>query len=199
MFAHIEGILTEKNKDNVVIDVNGVGYELTVSTSTLSQAGKTGDRVKLYAYLSVREDAMELFGFYTRDEKRMFEKLKSVSGIGAKSALQILSAMSVQELSLALATGDVQALLRAPGIGKKTAQRLMLELKDKVENEDLVATGKPAAANVSGAGNAMGDAIEALIALGYPANEAARAVTRASEQATTTDEIIRLALKGFAK
>ena len=196
MFAHIEGILSEKEKDSVVIDVHGVGYLLTVSTNTLSQVGKLGDKVKLYAYLSVREDAMELFGFYSRDEKRMFEKLKGVNGVGAKSALAILSAMTVQELSLALATGDVHALQRAPGIGRKTAERMLLELKDKVDNRDLVAAPNKRT-STGAAGSAVGDAIEALIALGYPAAEAAKAVTVASEQATATDEIIRIALKNM--
>lgn len=197
MYAHIRGILSEKLADSVVIDASGVGYELSVSTNTLASCPQTGEEVKLYAYLSVREDAMELFGFSTREEKKMFLRLIGVSGIGPKTALGVLSALSVKDLSIALVTGDAQALSRAPGIGKKTAQRLVLELKDKVENEDLTSSGSSAPLkNVVGSGES--EAIEALMALGYPASEAAKAVSAVSGQATKTDEILRLALKNMA-
>ncbi len=197
MYAHIRGILSEKLSDAVVIDASGVGYELSVSANTLASCPQTGEEVKLYAYLSVREDAMELFGFWTREEKKMFLRLIGVSGIGPKTALGVLSALTVRDLSIALVTGDAQALARAPGIGKKTAQRLVLELKDKVENEEL--TGSSASAplkNIVGSGES--EAIEALMALGYPASEAAKAVSAVSGQASKTDEILRLALKNMA-
>ncbi|MBR3927426.1 MAG: Holliday junction branch migration protein RuvA [Clostridia bacterium] len=196
MYAHICGILSEKLTDSVVIDASGVGYELSVSANTLSSCPQTGEEVKLFAYLSVREDAMELFGFSTREEKKMFLRLIGVSGIGPKTALGVLSALSVKDLSIALVTGDAQALSRAPGIGKKTAQRLVLELKDKVENEDLTSQGASAPLkNIVGSGES--EAIEALMALGYPASEAAKAVSAVSGQATKTDEILRLALKNM--
>ncbi|MBQ1257577.1 MAG: Holliday junction branch migration protein RuvA [Clostridia bacterium] len=197
MYAHIRGILSEKLSDSVVIDASGVGYELSVSANTLASCPQTGEEVKLYAYLSVREDAMELFGFWTREEKKMFLRLIGVSGIGPKTALGVLSALSVRDLSIALVTGDAQALSRAPGIGKKTAQRLVLELKDKVENEELTSGGTSAPLkNVVGSGES--EAIEALMALGYPASEAAKAVSAVSGQATRTDEILRLALKNMS-
>lgn len=197
MYAHIRGTLTDKNPDSVVIDASGVGYELSVSANTLASCPQTGEEAKLYCYLSVREDAMELFGFSTREEKKMFLRLIGVSGIGPKTALGVLSALSVKDLSIALVTGDAQALSRAPGIGKKTAQRLVLELKDKVENEDLTSSGASAPLkNVMGSGES--EAIEALMALGYPASEAAKAVAAVSGQATKTDEILRLALKNMA-
>ena len=197
MYAHIRGILSEKLSDSVVIDASGVGYELSVSAITLASCPQTGEEVKLYAYLSVREDAMELFGFWTREEKKMFLRLIGVSGIGPKTALGVLSALSVKDLSIALVTGDAQALSRAPGIGKKTAQRLVLELKDKVENEELTGAGTSAPLkNIVGSGES--EAIEALMALGYPASEAAKAVSAVSGQATRTDEILRLALKNMA-
>ncbi|MBQ2433490.1 MAG: Holliday junction branch migration protein RuvA [Clostridia bacterium] len=197
MYAHIRGILSEKLSDSVVIDASGVGYELSVSANTLASCPQTGEEVKLYAYLSVREDAMELFGFWTREEKKMFLRLIGVSGIGPKTALGVLSALSVRDLSIALVTGDAQALSRAPGIGKKTAQRLVLELKDKVENEELTSGGMSAPLkNVVGSGES--EAIEALMALGYPASEAAKAVSAVSGQATRTDEILRLALKNMS-
>ena len=194
MIAHIEGILTEKNGDSVVIDCGGVGFELSVSAATAAACPSTGKEVKLYAYMSVREDAMELFGFISKEEKRMFLRLIAVSGIGPKSALGILSTLSVHDISVALVTGDANALSRAPGIGKKTAQRLVLELKDKVSNDDL--TGhSDAAAFVPAARSPQAEAIEALMALGYPSNEAAKAVAAVGAQADKTNDIVFLALK----
>ena len=127
MFAHIEGTVAEKNADSIVLDVHGVGFLLTVSGATLAAAPAAGERMKLYTVLNVREDAMELFGFYSREEKRMYERLRGVSGVGSRMAMQVLSGMSLRDLSVALAAGDVHALTRIPGIGKKTAQRLVLE------------------------------------------------------------------------
>ena len=197
MYAHIEGVVAEKSADGIVIDAGGVGYEMTVSAATLAACPQAGERTKLYAYLSVREDAMELFGFSTREEKRMFLRLIAVSGIGPRTALGVLSALSVRDLSIALVTGDAQALARAPGIGKKTAQRLVLELKDKVSDEELTSPGAPAPARAAGSG-AEGEAIEALMALGYPAGEAAKAVSAVAGQADRADEILRLALRSMS-
>lgn len=199
MYAHINGTVAEKQKDALVIDCGGVGYLLSVSASTLSAAPALGERMKLYALLSVREDAMELFGFATREEKNMFEKLRSVSGIGARTALQILSALSVRDLSIALVTGDAAALSRAPGIGKKIAQRLILELREKVSDEELTGMANQKALPNLAAGGAKGDAIAALMALGYASSEAAQAIARVEDQADETDELIRLALKGMMK
>ena len=128
----------------------------------------------------------------------MFRRLTGVSGIGPKSALMVLSAMSVHDLSLAIVTGDAQALARAPGIGKKTAQRIILELKDKVDNAELTASGAPLPVNAA-RGSAADEAVEALMALGYQASEAARAVSAISPLPEKSDEIIRLALKGLMK
>ena len=198
MFAHVNGLVAEKEEGALVIECGGVGYQLTVSTATLSQAPAAGERMKCYTHLSVREDAVELFGFATREEKKMFLKLTGVSGIGPKSAIQVLSALSVRDLSLAIVTGDAAALARAPGIGKKTAQRLILELKDKVETAELTAAGAPIPANLAG-GGAADEAIEALMALGYQASEAARAVGSLSPMPEDASEIVRLALKGMMK
>ena len=198
MLAHVNGLVAEKGENMLVIDCGGVGDQLTVSAATLAQAPAAGEMMKCFTYLSVREDAVELFGFATREEKKMFLKLTGVSGIGPKSAIQVLSAMSVHDLSLAIVTGDAKALARAPGIGKKTAQRLILELKDKVDNAELVSTGVPLPANAV-SGGAADEAIEALIVLGYQPSEAARAVSAISPLPDTSDEIIRLALKGMMK
>ena len=195
MFAHFDGIVAEKTADSIVLDVNGVGYLLMVSGATLSMAPAVGERMKLYASLNVREDAMELFGFYSREEKAMYERLKGVSGVGSRTALQILSAMSVRDLSLALVAGDANALTRVPGIGKKTAQRLVLELKDKVEDSQL--TGSGASAAPKAAAGPEGEAVAALVALGYSASEAARAISRVAGQTDKTDEMIFLALKSL--
>ena len=196
MYAHIEGIVAEKDQDSIVLDANGVGYLLNVSGATLSMAPAVGERMKLYCVLNVREDAMELYGFYSREEKKMYERLRSVSGVGSRTALQILSAMSVRDLSIALVSGDANALTRVPGIGKKTAQRLVLELKDKVDDAQL--TGQ--AVSISHKVNANGpeaEAIAALISLGYSNAEAAKAVAQVADQTQEADKLIFLALKGL--
>ena len=195
MFAHIEGIVAEKNADSIVLDVGGVGFLLYVSGATLSMAPAVGERMKLYCALNVREDAMELFGFYSREEKAMYERLKGVSGVGSRTALQILSSMSVRDLSLALISGDANALTRVPGIGKKTAQRLVLELKDKVEDNQIGSAG--ASVSPQTMGGPEGEAVAALMALGYGASEAARAVSKVAGQAQKADELIFLALKSL--
>lgn len=197
MFAHIDGIVAEKNTDSIVIDCHGVGYLLNVSGATLSAAPAVGERMKLYTILNVREEAMELYGFHSREEKRMYERLKGVNGVGSRTALQILSSLSVRDLSIALVTGDANALTRVPGIGKKTAQRLVLELKDKIDDDQLV--GSAAAVAPAAAAKTRGpeaEAIEALLALGYTSAEAAKAVSRVAGQTTDVNQLIFMALKG---
>ena len=193
MFAHIEGIVAEKNADSIVLDVGGVGYLLFVSGATLSMAPAVGERMKLYCVLNVREDAMELFGFYSREEKAMYERLKGVSGVGSRMAMQVLSGMSLRDLSVALAAGDVHALTRIPGIGKKTAQRLVLELRDKIDETQLTgASVSPIAASTG----PEAEAVSALIALGFTASEAAKAVGQVAGQTDDANQMIFLALKG---
>ena len=138
---------------------------------------------------------MELFGFYSREEKNMYERLKGVNGVGSRTALQILSSMSVRDLSLALVAGDANALTRVPGIGKKTAQRLVLELKDKVEDSQL--TGSAAVISPQSTGGPEAEAVAALVALGYSASEASRAVSRFAGQTQKSDELIFMALKSL--
>ena len=199
MYAHIDGIVAEKNADSLVIDCGGVGYELICSRATLGSAPRVGERMKCFTILSVREDAMELFGFATREEKSLYEKLRAVSGIGPRTALNILSSLSVRELSIAIVTGDVNALSRAPGVGKKTAQRIALELKDKVSQEDVSAVSVGGAAPVqSMAADCVTEALEALQALGYTPAEARNAVQSVRDQSDKTDELIKLALRSMA-
>ena len=192
MFSHFDGVVSEKQAGSLVIDCGGVGYLLQVSNTTLSAAPAVGERMKVYALLSVR--AMELFGFATCEERAMFERLRAVSGVGPKMAMQVLSALSLRDLSIALAAGDATALTRVPGIGKKTAQRLVLELRDKVEEGMLTGAGT-AAMPTQAAGDAAGEAIEALMALGYTASDAARLVSRVADQSDRADELVRLALR----
>lgn len=196
MYAHIEGIVAEKDQDNIVLDAGGVGYLLNVSGATLSMAPAVGEKMKLFCVLNVREDAMELFGFYSREEKKMYERLRSVSGVGSRTALQILSSLSVRDLSIALVTGDANALTRVPGIGKKTAQRLVLELKDKVDDEQLTGQTASVVPKASNAGPEA-EAIAALVSLGYSSAEAARAVSQVAGQANEADKLIFLALRGL--
>ena len=196
MYAHIEGIVAEKEQDFIVLDAHGVGYLLNVSGATLSMAPAVGEKMKLFCVLNVREDAMELCGFYSREEKKMYERLRSVSGVGSKTALQILSALSVRDLSIALVSGDAAALTRVPGIGKKTAQRLVLELKDKVDDEQLTAQAASISPKVN-AGGAEAEAIAALISLGYSSSEAAKAVSMVAGQTQEADKMIFLALRGL--
>lgn len=193
MYAFIEGKLEEKRQGEIVINAGGVGYQLICSASTVAEAPQAGERFRAYAYLSVREDAMDLFGFVTKEERAMFLKLCSVSGVGARTALGVLSSMPLRDLSIAIATGDTGALSRAPGIGKKTAQRLVLELKDKVEAGEL--TSSAGQAVPAAAMGAQQEAVAALMALGYTSAEAARAINQVQGQADKTDQLIMLALR----
>lgn len=195
MFAHFDGIVAEKTAESIVLDVNGVGYLLYVSGATLQVCPAVGGRFKLYSILNVREDAMELYGFHSREEKAMYERLRGVSGVGSRTALQILSALSVRDLSIALVSGDVAALTRVPGIGRKIAQRLVLELKDKVDEGQLTGSGAAVAPRQTGGPEA--EAVAALVALGYSASEAAKAVSRVADKTDKTDEMIFLALKSL--
>lgn len=195
MYAHIDGIVSEKGADNLVIDCGGVGYELICSRTTISAAPRVGERMKCYTILSVREDAMELFGFATREEKALYEKLRAVSGIGPRTALNMLSSMTVRDLSIAIVTGDINAISRAPGVGKKTAQRIVLELKEKIDNDAFTGGSITAGAPIDK--GPIAEAIEALMALGYSAADAQRAVAAVSDSADTVDKLVLMALRGM--
>ena len=195
MYAYIEGKVAMKMPSELVLDVCGVGYLLNCSAATLSTAPAVGESMRAYTWLSVKEDALELFGFSSLEEKQMFLRLTAVSGIGA---LGVLSSMPLRDLTLAIVMGDVPALSRAPGVGKKTAQRIALELKEKVSQSDLEGMPEIAAAKSAGGEDAVSEAIEALQALGYTASEAARAVTKVRTESDQPDELIRLALRNMA-
>ena len=200
MYAFIEGEVCEKLNGSLVLLASGVGWQLNCSNNTLQAAPPLGEKMRCYTYLSVREDAMELFGFATREEKEMFLQLTSVSGIGPKTALGVLGAMPLRDLYLAILLGDVNALSRAPGIGKKTAQRIALELKDKISQAD-VSAAVPAQASAAAPAlspDAVTEAIEAMIALGYSSTEARNAISQVRDQTDKPEELIRLALRAMA-
>ena len=202
MFAFIEGVVCEKTNGCLVLQAGGIGWQLSCSNNTLMAAPALGETMRCFTFLSVREDAMELFGFATREEKEMFLQLTSVSGIGPKTALGVLGSMSLRDLNLAILLGDVNALSRAPGIGKKTAQRIALELKDKVSQADVSAAAAGSAAAAVPAASMVADcvaeAIEALTALGYSSTEARNAVSQVRDQSDKPEELIRLALRAMA-
>ncbi len=200
MYAFIEGKVCEKGNGTLVLLAAGVGWQINCSNNTLQAAPAQGETMRCYTVLNVRDDAMELFGFATKEEKRMFQQLTGISGVGSKMALALLGSMPLRDLSLAILLGDVNALSRAPGIGKKTAQRIALELKEKVTQAEVSAqadTGVAAAAMAGQADHVM-EAIEALTALGYTAMEARNAVSQVKDQSDRSEELIRLALRNMA-
>jgi len=204
MIAWIQGTVLEKSAGEVVLFTpGGVGYRLFCSMNTLASLPGVGKECSLHAQLVVREDAMELYGFEKTEERDMFLRLNAVSGIGPKTALFVLGSMSLPDLRLAILTGDLNALSRAPGVGKKTAQRIALELKDKV-TEDAFSSGisLEGIAFAEGdlpAADALGEALQALKTLGYSPQEAANALKGVKGQGETADELIRLALRHMAQ
>ena len=194
MYAFIRGKIEHKGTDNVVIEAGGVGYEIYTSTRNLSELPPTGDTVRIFTYLHVREDAMLLFGFSSREEKKMFLKLLGVTGVGPKLAMSILSGLSVGELAIALVSRDSRAITRISGVGKKTADRLILELREGVGQDELTGdSGQPGVALAVGAAQ---EAIQGLMALGFSSVEAAKAVSAAGDIGSAEDIIMR-ALKAL--
>ena len=182
-----------------VIDCSGVGYACATTNYTLSQL-KKGERAKLYTYLNVREDAMEMFGFASQSELRSFKMLIGVSGVGPKAALSILSSTTPQQLSMAVVMGDEKALTAAPGIGKKIAQRIILELKDKlIKEQGGFEAGSGAAVAMPAQNNKAGEAAAALAVLGYGSQEIAAALKGIDMDALPLEEIIRQSLKKMVK
>ena len=180
MIAYVNGIVEDIAEDNVVLDVNGLGYNIKISADTASRLPGIGEPVKLYTYTCVREDAFLLYGFLTRSDLEIFKKLITVNGIGPKGGLAILSVMDGDDLRFAILSGDVKAISKAPGIGSKTAQRVILDLKDKISYDDTMIE-KEISATVSGNSFKADtpqkkEAIEALISLGYGQTESTKAV-----------------------
>jgi len=205
VISRLRGTLIEKTPPGLVIDVQGVGYELNASMTTHYVLPSMGEPVELFTHMVVREDAQLLFGFATRSEKRLFQLLLSVTGVGAKVALSVLSGMTADEFLACVATKDVTRLTKVPGIGKKTAERLVFDLKDKVEaSMGGEASTLDVRANIDN-GSIRSQAEDALMALGYKQSEAAKLIERsANDSSTNTDEqsveeMIRGALRSIGR
>ncbi len=200
MFYYVSGQVADIGPGLAVIDCGGVGYACATTNYTLSQL-KKGTPAKLYTHLNVREDAMELFGFADQSELRSFRLLISVSGVGPRAALAILSAVTPQQLALAVVTGDEKALTAANGIGKKIAQRIILELKDKLAAEEAAAPGRGGVSMAAGSlpHSKKSEATAALAVLGYGSAEIAAALKGIDMDALSLEDVIRQALKKMMK
>ena len=201
MYSYIKGTLTEMEEDALVVEANGVGYHIYTTGQTFRYLPSLGEEIKVYTYLHIREDAMLLFGFLTKDELKVFRLLLGVSGIGPKGALAILSVMTTDDLRFAVLGDDAKAIAKAPGVGAKTAQRLILELKDKLSLEDafeqkLEHVQEAAVEKAKGAKN---EAVQALVALGYSSSEALKALNGIEiTEETDVEDILKQALKNMA-
>nr|WP_221798497.1 Holliday junction branch migration protein RuvA [Oceanobacter mangrovi] len=197
MIGRLQGILLEKSAPDLLIDVAGVGYELQAPISTCAVLGRIGDPVILYTHLAIREDAHQLYGFSDKGQRTLFRTLIKVSGVGPKLALAILSGMDVNSFAQCVHAEDINALTKLPGVGKKTAERLIVEMRDRLKEWqtpgplwDAVSQQEVAAADAI-----LMEAESALIALGYKPTEAAKMLNKVAGQATTPEELIRLALR----
>ncbi len=204
MISYIRGPLIEMDEDMIVVEAGNVGYNIRVPLSVLESLPGIGKEVRVYTYLQIREDAMSLFGFLSRQDLKMFKQLLGVSGIGPKGALALLSAMRPEDLRLAIISGDTKAISRAPGIGSKTAQRVILDLKDRISVDQLVPEALPGeksgeSPGSSGFGDAGKEAVDALVALGYSAMEAAKAVRQVEiSQSMTGEQVLKASLRHLA-
>lgn len=202
MIAYLIGEVAEIDENRIVLEQNSMGYNIFVPT-TVTNTVRSGETVKVYTYLNVKEDAIQLFGFLTRDDLNIFKLLLGVNGIGPKAALGILSALTADELRFAVLADDAQAIAKAPGVGKKTAQKLILELKDKLNLEDafeqkLKNNAQAAAGNPVLDHEAKQEAVEALVALGYASSDALRAVRKVDGvESMNVEAILKAALKNM--
>ncbi len=198
MIYSVKGKIIHKGTDMAVIECGGVGYACRTTLATLSQIGRTGDEAMLYTYLHVREDSVELFGFATEQELNCFKMLITVSGVGPKAGLAILSDTNPERFALTVATGDYKAFTKTKGVGPKLAQRVVLELKDKIAKDQLAVTGNTDIDfSAAAEGGSVSEAISALVVLGYSQTEAASAVA-GLDTSLPVEELIRLSLKKMA-
>ena len=198
MFAYIKGSLEEKANGYVVIDVGGIGYKVFMSDVAIQNIGEKGNIVKVHTYYYVREDNISLYGFISKEELTMFELLLSVSGIGAKSAIIMLSNIAPSSFALAVISNDIKQLTKIPGIGSKTAQRIVLELKDKLKTDTAISKTEETIVAIK-QDNVSDDAIAALQMLGYNRKEIDKVFEKIDTSALGTEDIIRVALKYLGK
>ncbi len=197
MISFIQGKIVDTDKDRIVVENGGIGFEILMPDSMISALPARGSEVRIFTYMYVREDVLALYGFLSKDALDMFKLLITVSGIGPKGALGILSVLTVDALRLAIISDDAKTIAKAPGIGAKTASKLVLELKDKCHIEDIIYEDDASGAQLGTADSeARSDAIQALVALGYSASEATRAVREVATAADmTVEEILKQSLK----
>lgn len=198
MISYIRGELVGIEEDKVIVDVSGVGFGIYMPVQSMNCLPSIGEEVKLHTYMNVREDAMQLFGFLTRDDLNVFKLVIGVSGIGPKGGLSILSQLTPDELRFAVMSHDVKAISASPGIGKKTAEKLIIELKDKLSIEDVLEHVSDTSSKVSTHANSgiQAEAVQALVALGYGNSEALKAVKKVEIlEETTVEDILKQALK----
>ena len=194
MYYYIKGTLVQKSDNYIVVDANGVGYMIYTSLNSMQNTGEIGKKITIYTYLHVREDVMELFGFTTIEEKNMFMHLISVSGVGPKAALSILSVTTPAKFALAVITNDVKTITKASGVGPKMAQRVILELKDKMKTDELEIDLEDESDDILS--DNRSEAISALVVLGYSSNDAQKAV-KGIDGTLSVEEIIKKALAGL--
>lgn len=201
MISYIRGELITIEEDRVIIDVNGVGFGIYTPLQSMNYLPSIGEEVRLHTYMNVREDAIQLYGFLTRDDLKVFKLVIGVSGIGPKGGLSILSQMSPDDLRFAVMANDAKTIAKAPGIGKKTAEKLIIELKDKLDIEDVLnrdVEDVNVVSSVSTSNEVQAEAIQALVALGYGSTEATRAVKKvAINEDTTVEDLLKVALKNM--
>ena len=194
MFSYIKGTLEVKALNYIVVDVNGIGFKIFMSQSAIQRLEETGTTVKIHTYMNVKEDELSLYGFITNEELRMFELLIGVSGVGAKTALTMLAVIDPSNFALAIISEDVATLTKIPGIGAKSAQRIILELKDKLKKENIDKNSTIQMIQPISGENKMQEAIEALQVLGYNRKEIEKAFSKLEKASLTTEELIRKGL-----
>lgn len=198
MITYIVGELTDIEENIIILEAYGVGYEIMVPASIVATLPPIGTTLKMFTYQNVKEDALDLYGFLTKEDLKIFKLLITVNGIGPKGALNILSTISPDDLRLAVLSDDVKKIQGAPGIGAKTAQKLIIELKDKLDIEDVIYKDNNSESSIA-AGSAKDEAIAALTALGYSNSEAIRAVNNViTEDGMNSEDILKKALKQLA-
>lgn len=202
MIQYIRGELAALEEDRIIVDVGGIGYGIFMSVQSMSSLPPVGSEVRIYTYLNVKEDAMQLFGFLTRDDLSVFKLLIGVNGIGPKGGQAVLSVLSPDDLRFAVLSNDVKAISASPGIGKKTAEKVILELKDKLSLEDALdhaVSGQSDNHSVqNGGGEVQSEAVQALVALGYGSTEALKAVKQIEiSEDTDVETVLKKALKNM--